>query len=64
MKAFIALVLIFVQGQSDISKQVAYFKRSFTALKLDQHLSPSRGNGLQAVLDNIEQTTEQLSRNT
>lgn len=55
IRGLVALVLSLVQDKTPEEIQQIDIYQLFTRLDLERHLSPSRGNGLRAVLEQIEQ---------
>lgn len=53
IRGLIALVLVAVNGQTPTQIQMTPVVEWFAQLELDSHLSPSRGNGLKAIIGTI-----------
>lgn len=55
IRGLLALILDMCNGQTAAAIRQLDFEQAFAELGLQQHLSPSRGNGLRAIVDRIRQ---------
>ena len=59
IRGLISLILTQVQNKTAAEIRAVDFQAIFNQLELERHLSQSRGNGLRAVVDKINQTVSQ-----
>lgn len=64
IKGLLVIIIALCQQQSLDSIKSNSLKQSFAQLNLSEHLSPSRNNGINAIINTIEQFADQTSVQT